>query len=100
AGLWNRRGLDLEAVQGLVDGEASELDAGTEIGLVAGRDLRLDECAQELVGRPALSLGGLTDSGGDGSNPGELEPAEAGHQVGCRRRRPSAGSPRRPGPGR
>jgi hypothetical protein len=70
-----RGSLDLEVVQRLADGEAGELDAGTEIGLVAGRDLPLDECAQELVGRPALSLGGLTDIGGDGSNPGELEPA-------------------------
>jgi hypothetical protein len=46
ASLWNRRGLHLEAVQGLVDGEASALDAGAVVGVVAGGDLGLDECAQ------------------------------------------------------
>jgi hypothetical protein len=51
-GLWNRGGLDLELVQALADGEAGDLDPCLQVGLIAGRDLGLDEGAEELVRCP------------------------------------------------
>jgi hypothetical protein len=68
-GLRYRGGLDLELLQALAQREAGELEAAMEVGLVASRDLRFDESAQELIGCPALGLGGLADLGRDGSNP-------------------------------
>jgi len=84
-GLGHRGRGDVEAVEGLDDGEAGLAVAAAPVGLVAGGDLGFDEGAQDLFGFPALGLGGLQDVRRDAAHRGELEPLEASFEVGGQR---------------
>ena len=77
----------LELLEALGDREAGGLESGGVVRLVPRRDLRLHERAQQLLGAPALGLGGLQHVRGEGTNPGELEPLQGNYQVRGKRRR-------------
>ena len=63
---------------------------------IAGAELRLEQGAQQLVGCPALDLGGDEDLGRQPPDRGQLQPAQGGLEVGGegggRRRRHATGS--------
>ncbi len=70
-----------EGVEGLDGGKGRGFEPSRLIGGVAGGDLGFDEGAQELLGGPALCLGGLQEFGCQRSDTGELEAGESCEQV-------------------
>ena len=92
---WDGGGGDVELVEGLGDRERGLPHPGADVGGVAGGDLGLDQGAQELLGGPALGLGGDQQLGGELAHRGQFQPPQPGGQVGGQRRcrRGHAGSP-------
>ena len=82
----DRGGGEVELVEGLGDRERGGLEPGAGVGGVAGGDLGLDQGAQELLGGPALGLGGEQQLGGEAAHRGQLQPAQPVVQVGRQRR--------------
>ena len=72
--LRDRRACDVELVEGLDHGEGGLPHAGAGVGFVAGGDLGFDQGAQELLGVPALRLGGDQQFWGEAAHRGHLQP--------------------------
>jgi hypothetical protein len=84
-GARHRRRGEVELVQGLDHRERGAPHPGAGVRLVPAGDLGLDQCAQELLGVPAVGLCGDQQLRGQLADGGELEPAEPGDQIGCQR---------------
>src|SRR5919106_1651784 len=83
---WDRRRGDVEGLEGLGDREGGGLEPGAGVGRVAGRDLGVDERAEQLLRRPPLRLGGDEQFGGELAHGRELEPPQPRGQVRRQRR--------------
>jgi hypothetical protein len=73
--------VEVELVEGLVDGEPCCGPAGAAVRVVAGGDLEIDEDAQGLFGRPTLCLGGEQHVGGLAADRGQLQSFQPGLEV-------------------
>lgn len=80
--LRHRRLRDLEVIEALGDRKSGRLEAVAEVGLVARRDLSLDEGTQDLLGRPALRLGGVQNLGRELAERPQLEALECLREIG------------------
>ena len=63
-------------------GNAAVLSRPARVGRVAGRDLGLDEGAEELLGGPPLGLGGDEQFGCEAAHRAESEPSKSGFEIG------------------
>ena len=66
--LRHRAFLDLELSERAASGEGRRSESGATVRFVAHDDLGLDQCAQQLLGRPALDLRALQHLGREGAH--------------------------------